>query len=149
MKPGEEISMESALYGMLLASANEVSYAVAENVGRQYLQGGYAEFIEEMNRISQELGCTNSHWVNANGLHDEGHYTTAHDMARIAAAAYQNAEFRRLESTLEYRVPPTNLTAEERILDQNHKMLWPENYYYYANAKAGKQDIRIRRRPRL
>ena len=138
MKPGEEISMESALYGMLLASANEVSYAVAENVGRQYLQGGYAEFIEEMNRIPQELGCTNSHWVNANGLHDEGHYTTAHDMARIAAAAYQNAEFRRLESTLEYRVPPTNLTAEERILDQNHKMLWPENYYYYANAKAGK-----------
>ena len=58
MKPGEEISMESALYGMLLASANEVSYAVAENVGKQYLNGGYAEFIEEMNRISQELGCT-------------------------------------------------------------------------------------------
>lgn len=55
MKPGEEISMESALYGMLLASANEVSYAVAENVGKQYLNGGYAEFIEEMNRISQEL----------------------------------------------------------------------------------------------
>lgn len=138
MKPGEEISMESALYGMLLASANEVSYAVAENVGREYLQGGYAEFIEEMNRISHELGCTNSHWTNANGLHDDNHYTTAHDMAKIAAAAYQNTEFRRLESTLEYRVPPTNLTAEERILDQNHKMLWPENYYYYANAKAGK-----------
>lgn len=58
MKPGEEINMESALYGMLLASANEVSYAVAENVGKQYLNGGYAEFIEEMNRISQELGCT-------------------------------------------------------------------------------------------
>ena len=55
MKPGEEINMESALYGMLLASANEVSYAVAENVGKQYLNGGYAEFIEEMNRISQEL----------------------------------------------------------------------------------------------
>ena len=138
MKPGEEINMESALYGMLLASANEVSYAVAENVGKQYLNGGYAEFIEEMNRISQELGCTSSNWVNANGLHDDNHYTTAHDMARIAAAAYQNEEFRRLETTLEYKVPPTNLTAEERILDQNHKMLWPENYYYYANAKAGK-----------
>lgn len=138
MKPGEEINIESALYGMLLASANEVSYAVAENVGKQYLNGGYAEFIEEMNRISQELGCTSSNWVNANGLYDDNHYTTAHDMARIAAAAYQNEEFRRLETTLEYKVPPTNLTAEERILDQNHKMLWPENYYYYANAKAGK-----------
>lgn len=112
MKPGEEINIESALYGMLLASANEVSYAVAENVGKQYLNGGYAEFIEEMNRISQELGCTSSNWVNANGLHDDNHYTTAHDMARIAAAAYQNEEFRRLETTLEYKVPPTNLTAE-------------------------------------
>lgn len=112
MKPGEEINIESALYGMLLASANEVSYAVAENVGKQYLNGGYAEFIEEMNRISQELGCTSSNWVNANGLHDDNHYTTAHDMARIAAAAYQNEEFRRLETTLECKVPPTNLTAE-------------------------------------
>lgn len=141
MKPGEEISMESALYGMLLASANEVSYAVAENVGKQYLNGGYAEFIEEMNRISQELGCTSSNWVNANGLHDDNHYTTAHDMARIAAAAYQNEEFRRLETPLEYKVPPTNLTAEERILDQNHKMLWPENYYYYANAKGNDMQL--------
>ena len=64
-----------------------------KNVGKQYLNGGYAEFIEEMNRISQELGCTSSNWVNANGLHDDNHYTTAHDMARIAAAAIRMKSF--------------------------------------------------------
>ena len=138
MNPGEELSMEDALYGMLLASANEVSYAVAENVGNQYLGGGYDAFIEEMNRTAEALGCKNSHWVNANGLHDENHYTTAYDMGLIASAVYQNEEFRKLESTLEHKIPSTNLINEERILYQNHKMLWPENYYYYEYAKAGK-----------
>ncbi len=138
MRPGEELSMENALYGMLLASANEVSYAVAENVGNQYLGGGYDAFIREMNRTAEELGCTGSNWVNANGLHDENHYTTAHDMALIASAVYKKDDFRRLEATLEQRIPPTNLVNEERILDQNHKMLWAENYYYYPYAKAGK-----------
>lgn len=138
MRPGEELSMENALYGMLLASANEVSYAVAENVGNQYLGGGYDAFIREMNRTAEELGCTGSNWVNANGLHDENHYTTAHDMALIASAVYKKEDFRRLEATLEQRIPPTNLVNEERILDQNHKMLWAENHYYYPYAKAGK-----------
>lgn len=138
MLAGETLSMEDALYGMLLASANEVSYAVAENVGQQYLNGGYEEFIEEMNRVSEELGCTGSHWTNANGLHDENHYTTAHDMALIAAEVYQMEEFRKLESVLEHKIQPTELKNEERILYQNHKMLWPENYYYYSSAKAGK-----------
>lgn len=138
MLAGETLSMEDALYGMLLASANEVSYAVAENVGQQYLNGGYDEFIEEMNRVSKELGCTGSHWVNANGLHDENHYTTAHDMALIAAEVYRKDEFRKLQSVLEHKIQPTELKNEERILYQNHKMLWPENYYYYSYAKAGK-----------
>ena len=71
MQPGEIISMEDALYAVLFASANEVSYAVAENVGKKYLNGGYNEFIQKMNEKSKEIGCKNSHWVNANGLHDK------------------------------------------------------------------------------
>lgn len=81
MTPGEQISMEDALYAVLLASANEVSYAVAESVGKK-MGGGYDTFIQAMNDESEKLGCTGSHWTNANGLHDEQHYTTAHDMAR-------------------------------------------------------------------
>ena len=137
MRNGEELSLEDSLYGILLASANEVSYAVAKNVGEN-LGIGYDGFIELMNERAQELGCTNSHWVNANGLHDENHYTTAHDMALIASAVYQQEEFQKIESTLEYKIGKTNLVDEERILDQNHKMLWPENYYYYQYAKGGK-----------
>lgn len=137
MRAGEEITLEEALYGVLLASANEVSYAVAKNVGEN-LGIGYDGFIELMNERAQELGCKNSHWVNANGLHDENHYTTAYDMALIASAVYQKEEFQRIEQTLEYKLGKTNLVEEERILDQNHKMLWPENYYYYSYAKAGK-----------
>ena len=137
MRAGEEITLEEALYGVLLASANEVSYAVAKNVGEN-LGIGYDGFIELMNERAQELGCKNSHWVNANGLHDDNHYTTAYDMALIASAVYQKEDFQRIEQTLEYKLGKTNLVEEERILDQNHKMLWPENYYYYPYAKAGK-----------
>ena len=56
MQPGEEITMEDALYGMLLASANEVSYAIADTVGN-----GYDNFIRMMNEKAEELGCTNTH----------------------------------------------------------------------------------------
>ena len=84
MTPGEILSMNDALYGMLLASANEVSYAIAESVGK-LMGGDYNTFIQAMNDRAAELGCTGSHWMNANGLHDEQHYTTAHDMALIAS----------------------------------------------------------------
>ena len=99
MTPGEILSMNDALYGMLLASANEVSYAIAESVGK-LMGGGYDTFIQEMNTRSEELGCTGSHWMNANGLHNEQHYTTAHDMALIASAVYQFEEFRTVVQTL-------------------------------------------------
>lgn len=137
MKAGEEITLEDALYGVLLASANEVSYAVAKNVGES-MGVGYDGFIEEMNERAQQLGCTDSHWVNANGLHDGQHYTTAHDMAVIASAVYQQDEFCKIEQSLDYTIGKTNITDEERVFQQNHKMLWPENYYYYPHAKAGK-----------
>lgn len=137
MTPGEILTLDEALYGILLASANEVSYAVAENIG-QKMGGGYSAFIQEMNERAVELGCTGSHWVNANGLHDEEHYTTAHDMALIASEVYKQEEFQNVMGTLSYTIPPTNLMNEERIVYQNHKMLWPENYYYYAYCTGGK-----------
>lgn len=137
MKPGEQISLNDALYAVLLASANEVSYAVAENVGNT-MGVGYQGFIDRMNERAAELGCTGSHWVNANGLHDEQHYTTAYDMALIASAVYQQEQFRTIMGTLEYRIGKTAMTDEERVFQQNHKMLWPENYYYYEYCTGGK-----------
>lgn len=137
MTPGEFLSRKDAMYGMLLASANEVSYAIAESVGK-LMGGDYNTFIQEMNDRAKELGCTGSNWVNANGLHDEQHYTTARDMALISSAAYQFDEFRTVTQTLEYTIGETNLMKETRTFQQNHKMLWPGNYYYYENCTGGK-----------
>lgn len=138
MKAGEEISMEDALYAILLASANEVSYAVAETVGTNNLGGDYSTFIEKMNERAKELGCTNSSWMNPNGLHNEEHYTTAHDMALIAAEVYKHEEFRTIMEEYEHRIGFTNITQEERVFQQNHKMLWNGNQYSWELATGGK-----------
>ncbi len=72
IKPGEILTMEQSLYAILLASANEVSSGVAEFVG-----GSIPDFVNMMNARAEKLGCKNTHFVNANGLHDPEHYTTA------------------------------------------------------------------------
>lgn len=137
MTPGEELTLEQSLYAVLLASANEVSYAVAENVGNK-LGVGYDGFLDLMNERSEELGCINSHWANANGLHDGQHYTTARDMALIASEVFHYPEFREITKTLEYKIPPTNLMNEERVFQQNHKMLFEGNASYYEYCVGGK-----------
>lgn len=142
MQPGEVISMEDALYALLLASANEVAHAIAETVGKN-MGGDYNTFIQAMNDKAKELGCTNSNWVNPNGLHDDQHYTTAHDMALIASAVYQYDEFRKITQTMSYTIGPTNLVDESRTFQQKHMMLasWDENYYEYATGgKTGYTD---------
>lgn len=133
MKVGEEISMEDAMYGMLLASANEVSYAIANSVN-----GGYDNFIHMMNEKVAELGGTNSHFVNANGLHNDEHYTSARDMALIGSAAFEYEEFRKITGTRQYTIEPTALTNEPRIFQQNHKMLFQGNRNYYEYCVGGK-----------
>ena len=137
MTPGEIISMDDALHALLLASANEVAHAIAESVGAK-MGGNYDTFIQKMNERAEELGCTGSHWTNANGLHEEDHYTTAHDMALIASAVYQYDEFRRISQTLSYTIPPTNLVNESRTFQQKHKMLWSGNKNYYEYTTGGK-----------
>ena len=91
---GEELTVEQCLYASLLASANEVSSQLAEFVG-----GTKEHFVEMMNLKAQELGCSDTHFTNPNGLPDENHYTTAHDLALIMQAAIQNETFREIEST--------------------------------------------------
>lgn len=137
MRPGEIIGMKDALYGLLLASANEVAYAIAENVGIK-LGEGYADFIQEMNDRSVELGCTGSHWTNANGLHDDNHYTTAHDMALIASEVSKHQELLDIMQTMNYTIGATNLVKETRTFQQHHKMLWQGNSNYYKWCIGGK-----------
>ena len=125
---GEEMTLEQCLYGVMLESANECAYAVAEHVG-----GTIEHFVDMMNAKAKELGCTNTHFNNPHGLQDENHYTTAHDMALIARAAYQNETFRIITGTKIYTIPPTNKHPnEETVLRNHHDMLCT---YHNANRK--------------
>lgn len=85
MDVGEAITVDEALYGLLVASANEVANALGEKVS-----GSESAFVDLMNKRAVELGCTNSHFVTTNGLHDKEHYSTAHDMAMIAREVYSH-----------------------------------------------------------
>lgn len=132
----EVMSMKECLYALMLESANECAYAIAEHVG-----GDYDTFIQMMNDKAAELGCQNTHFSTPHGLPDETHYTSAYDMALISREALQNETFRLITSTKRYTIPPTNKHAEETYLSNHHKMLnaWKgDSSYVYDGCIGGK-----------
>lgn len=132
---GEKLTIEQSLYAIMLASANEVSWGVGEHVA-----GTLSDFANMMNARAKELGCLNTHFVNANGLHHDDHYTTAHDMALIARAAMQYDTFRKITATKRYTIPPTNKHDIDNIFLNHHQMLMGNNYpqYKYEYCTGGK-----------
>jgi len=132
--PDEKMSMEDCLYGIMLMSANEVCNGVAEHIS-----GSIEGFVDLMNQKAKELGCNDTHFVNPNGLFDENHYTTAHDMALISMAAMKNPTFRKIVGTELYTIPKTNKN-DERYMYHKHEMLHTRNYpkYKYENCMGGK-----------
>lgn len=132
---GEEMTVEQCLYGIMLASANECAWAIAEHVG-----GTEEHFVEMMNEKAKELGCTNTHFNNPNGLPDEQHYTSARDMALISQAAYKNETFRIITGTARYTIPPTNKHSDPTPLQNHNEMLYPWKYtqFKYEYCTGGK-----------
>lgn len=122
---GEEFTVEQALMAVMLESANEVSLAVAEKTS-----GSVKKFVELMNKRAKELGCTNTHFNNPNGLPDKNHFTTANDMAKIAKAAWYNPLFRKFVTRILYEIPPTNKFGETRYFLNHHKMMEGRDYAY-------------------
>ena len=130
---GETITIEDALHAILLASANEVCTQVAIDIA-----GSVEAFADMMNERAAALGCTNTHFTNANGLPDPNHYTSAHDMALIMQECIKNETFCRIESDLTYTIQPTNMTAAPRDLQNHHAMLFQDGQWGYKGAFAGK-----------
>lgn len=128
---GEELTMEQSLYGIMLESANEVSYAVAEHIS-----GSMESFVELMNEKAKSLGAVDSNFANPHGLPDPNHYTSAYDMALISRAALQNETFRKITQTRTYTIPPTNIQEETRYLANHHKFI--KNTNSYEGAIGGK-----------
>lgn len=132
---GEEMTMEDCLYAIMLASANECAYAVAEHIA-----GDIETFADMMNAKAAELGCVNTHFVNPHGLHDDDHYTCSYDMALIGQAAYENEMFRTITGTKARMIPPTNKHAEETPLQNHNKLLhkYQSGNYVYEYCTGGK-----------
>jgi len=122
---GEQLTIQQCLYGILLESANEVTYAAAEHVA-----GNIPNFAKMMNDRAKEIGCLNSNFVNPHGLPDDNHYTTAYDMALITREAIKNETFRKIFSTRTYQIPPTNKQSETRYLRNHHKFVLKQEYIY-------------------
>ena len=130
---GETITVEDALHAILLASANEVCTQLAIDIA-----GSEEGFAAMMNERAAALGCTNTHFVNANGLPDPNHYTSAHDMALIMQECIKNETFCRIESDLTYTIQPTNMTSTPRDLQNHHALLFQDGQWGYKGAFAGK-----------
>lgn len=131
----EVMTMEECLYGLMLESANECAYAIAEHVG-----GDYETFIQMMNQRAAEIGCQHTHFNNPHGLPDENHYICAYDMALIASKALESDLFRQIIGTKSYTIPPTNKHEEETHLRNSHKMINPYDtaQYLYDGCIGGK-----------
>lgn len=141
----EKLTMEQCLYAVMLESANECAYAAAEHVGEK-LGGDYQTFIDLMNKRAEELGCTDSHFNNCNGLPDEEHWVSAHDMALISAEAYRNETFRQITGSASYTIPKTNKCKEEYPCHNHHKMIYPfrgDSAHLYEYCTGGKTGYTV------
>jgi len=112
LQEGEKLTLEALMYGLLLASGNDAALAVAG-----YCAGSVGEFVARMNRKAVLLGMENTRFVNPSGLTEEGHMSTAFDMARLAAACMKN-------ETIAKMVGTRTITIAGRTFTNHNKLLW-------------------------
>lgn len=134
LQPGEEISIESLLYCLLLPSACDAANVLAETIS-----GDLESFSQTMNDTAVALGCTSSHFVNPSGLHNKDHYTTCSDLYLIMKAALQYDEFRKIIATPSIILPATNV-SEPRSLQNTNALLegTKTTTYHYPDCIGGK-----------
>ena len=141
----EQLTVEQCLYGLMLISGNDLANGLAEHVG-----GSMTGFANMMTDKAEEIGCLNTNFTNAHGLHDDNHYTTAYDMAVISKYAYDNAKglytnetgkelsFKTLCSTGFYECQPTNKQPEIRQWRNNNRLINEYKEEYYEDCIGGK-----------
>lgn len=131
MDVDEAITLEQCLYGIMVGSANEVANAAAE-----YVAGTIDDFVVMMNERAAELGCTDSHFVNTNGLFDEEHYTSAYDLALISCEFFQNEMLCKISNTARYHFEPTATQPDDFYLNNKHQLI--NNEIPYEGIVGGK-----------
>ena len=131
LKPGEQLSARDMLYVMLIHSANESANVIAEHIA-----GSIDAFVVLMNKKAEELGMTNTNYVNPHGLHDENHYTTASDMYKLVSYAMELPLFMEICTCASYTVPPTNMNSSSRTISSTNLLMLPNSGYYYQYASG-------------
>ena len=132
IKPGEELTVESLLYCIMLSSANEGCNILAEGVA-----GSIDAFVDRMNAKAQAIGCEDTNFVNTNGLPDDYHYTTAWDLYLITKEARTHADFMPIVSTIYFEVPATNLSEPRKLYTTNYLVSsYRTSYYLYQGAQG-------------
>ncbi len=112
LQAGERLALRDILYGLLLCSGNDAAACIAA------VCGGSEPFVTRMNQRAAELGLHNTHFDNPSGLDGETHYTTASDLAKLAAAALQNETFAAIVSTQSYTAGTRTMRNHNRLLTQ-------------------------------
>ena len=127
---GEELTVEQLLNVLLVPSGNVAGNALAE-----YISGSIEKFANLMNTRAKELGCTNSHFTNSYGKHDDNHYTSAHDLYLITKTAMKYNIFREIVAKPSYALPPTNKhSKDDRTLYSTNDLIKPSSSSYYEGA---------------
>ncbi len=136
MDVGESITLEQALYGIMVGSANEVANAVAEHVS-----GSIDGFVSLMNEKAESLGCTNTHFANTNGLQNDNHYTSVYDLALISSEFFSNELLCKVANTPRYHFEPTATQPDDFYLNNKHKLINGEiTYDGIVGGKTGYTD---------
>lgn len=111
LKAGQKFTMRELLYGLMLKSGNDAAMAIAEQVG-----GSEEGFVSMMNKKAKEIGAENTSFSNPHGLDEDGHYSTAYDMAIITAYALENNDFSIIVSTKQINFPSLSLANTNEML---------------------------------
>lgn len=133
IKVDEKLTIKDLLKALLVCSANEAANILAEHVG-----GSIESFVNMMNTRAKELGANNTNFINANGLHDDNHYSTAYDLAIMAKYAMDNfPTFKEVVSIIRFRLPITDrYDKDDRFFLNSNQLIVPnssagsKNYYY-------------------
>lgn len=118
LRKGEKMTLRDLVYGLMLRSGNDSAVAIAITLGESV-----ENFAQMMNSKVQELGLKDTHFVNPHGLEAEGHYTSAYDLACIAATALQNEEFCKIVATKMHTIPSSDIEHEPRYIANKNKLL--------------------------
>jgi len=114
LKTGEVLPMEDLLYGLMLESGNDAAIAIAEHVG-----GSVEHFADMMTKRAHEIGAKNTQFKNPNGLDEDGHFTTAYDLALITRTALLNPRFVEIVSTKQKSVPVSETSIARSFYNHN------------------------------